>query len=184
MEGKMAAIQYCRENNLPYLGLCVGLHCAMIEFARNVCGMAGANSTEFNPKAKYPVIYLMPGQRGLTSKGHNMRLGDYPCVLKAGSVAARSYGFSRGRGRILERHRHRYEVNQKFLARLEASGLVASGASPDGELIEIVELRDHPFFVATQFHPEFKSRPLHPHPLFRSFVGRAYEHSLSRARSG
>jgi CTP synthase len=180
MEGKVEAARYCREKGLPYLGLCVGLHVAVIEFARNACGLEGANSTEFNPRTPHPVIYLLPGQRGIKRKGGTMRLGAYDCRLAPGTTARRCYG----RTLIAERHRHRYEVNNKYLARYEAKGLVASGKSPKGDLVEIVELRDHPFFVACQFHPEFKSRPLRPHPLFAGFMKAAHAHSRRAARTG
>jgi CTP synthase len=184
MEGKMEAIRYCREKGLPYLGLCVGLHCAVAEFARNVCGLKGADSTEFNPRTKYPVIFLMPGQRSLKSKGGTMRLGTWPLVLKPGSLAAACYGFPKGRGTASERHRHRYEVNPVYLPALEKHGLIASGKSPDGKLVEVIELKGHPFFVATQAHPEFKSRPLKPHPLFNAFVRKAHEYSRRRSQTG
>ncbi len=172
MTGKMEAVSYCRKNRLPFLGLCVGLQVAVIEFARRVCGLKGANSTEFDPKSRYPVIYLMPGQRGRKNKGGTMRLGAYPCVIQPGTVAYRCYR----RRLISERHRHRYEVNNRFLPLLARSGLVASGKSPDGKLVEIIEVKSHPFFIATQFHPEFKSRPLAPHPLFVSFLKAGYDH--------
>jgi CTP synthase len=179
MEGKVEAARYCREHGIPYLGLCVGLHVAVIELARNACGLAGANSTEFNSRAPQPVIYLLPGQRGIKRKGGTMRLGAWPCSVRKGTVAHRCYR----RDLIQERHRHRYEVNNKYLAQLERSGLIASGRSPDGKLVEIVELKGHPFFVATQFHPEFKSRPLRPHPLFHGFIKAAYEFAGRRARA-
>ncbi len=175
IEGKLAAIRHCRENGLPFLGLCVGLHCAVSEFARNVCGMTGANSTEFNPHTRYPVIYKMPAQRRLRRKGGTMRLGAYPCRIKKNSLAHRCYGTTT----ISERHRHRFEVNNKYLPVMARKGLIASGLSPDGTLVEIVELRKHPFFIASQFHPEFKSRPLKPHPLFLGFI----KASLGYARS-
>jgi CTP synthase len=184
MEGKMAAIAFCRDRKLPYLGLCVGLQTAVVEYARNVCGLKDADSTEFNPKTRHPVIFRMPGQRGLKGKGHNMRLGAYPCVLRPGSLAAQCYGFDKAGGEVQERHRHRYEVNPRFVSILERHGLIASGMSPDGKLVEIVELRDHPFFLATQFHPEFKSRPLRPHPLFVRFIRQAHEYSLNAAEAG
>jgi CTP synthase len=184
MEGKMEAIRFCREKGLPYLGLCVGLHCAVAEFARNVCGLKGADSTEFNPKTKYPVIFLMPGQRGVKAKGGTMRLGSWPMILKSGSLAAACYGFLKGRGTASERHRHRYEVNPAYLKVLEKHGLIASGKSPDGKLVEVIELKGHPFFVATQAHPEFKSRPLRPHPLFVNFVRQAHEYSRRVSQTG
>jgi CTP synthase len=168
MEGKIEAIRYARENKVPLFGLCVGLQCAVIEFARNVCGLAGANSSEFDEDTPHPVIDLMEGQKDIEAKGGTMRLGAWPCRLKKGSLAAEAYGTSR----ISERHRHRWEVNPKYHSQLQKAGLVFSGASPDGRLVEIVELKDHPFFVATQFHPEFKGRPTRPHPLFSKFVER------------
>jgi CTP synthase len=181
MEGKMAAIAYCREHQMPYLGLCVGLQTAVVEFARDVCGLEGADSTEFSPRARHPVIFLMPGQRGVKAKGHTMRLGAYPCELRPGSLAARCYG-AKGLT-IRERHRHRFEINPHYLPVLEKHGLIASGKSPDGKLVEIIELEGHPFFLATQFHPEFKSRPLRPHPLFLHFVRQAYEYSVGDSRT-
>jgi CTP synthase len=180
IEGKLAAVAYCREQRLPFLGLCIGLHCAVSEFARNVCGLEGANSTEINPRTPYPVIYLMPQQRARRRKGGTMRLGAWPCRIRKGSLAWRCYG----RADISERHRHRYEVNNKYLPALEKRGLVASGKSPDGSLVEIVELVSHPFFIASQFHPEFKSRPLRPHPLFSGFVRAGHELAQRRARRG
>ncbi len=172
MEGKAEAIKYVRENKIPFLGLCVGLQCAVIEFARNVCGMNGADSTEFNPDTKYPVIDFLPGQRKLKKKGGTMRLGAYPTVLKKSTNAHKIYG----KNRISERHRHRYEVNPKFLTKFEENSLIASGVSPKGDLAEIVEITKHPFFIATQFHPEFKSRALRPHPLFDAFIKASYEY--------
>jgi len=180
IEGKLRAVKYCREHRLPFLGLCVGLQSAVIEAARNQCGLDGANSTEFNPRTPYPVIYLMPRQRGVRRKGHTMRLGAWPCRIRKGSVAKRCYRTSQ----IQERHRHRYEVNLKYLPALEKSGLLATGRSPDGKLVEIVELKGHPFFVATQFHPEFKSRPLRPHPLFHEFIKAGHEFARRRSRAG
>ena len=171
MEGKIEAIRYARENQLPFLGLCVGLQTAVIEFARNVCGLGGANSTEFDAGTAHPVIDLMEDQKGLGDKGGTMRLGAYPCRLLKGSLAAEAYGTSR----ISERHRHRWEVNPAYHKRLQAAGLTFSGMSPDGRLVEIIELKDHPFFVATQFHPEFKGRPIRPHPLFAKFVEKMLE---------
>jgi len=180
IEGKLCAVKYCREHGLPFLGLCVGLQSAVIEMARNQCGLENANSTEFNPRTPYPVIYMMPRQRGLRRKGGTMRLGAWPCRVRKGSVAMRSYRA----GLIQERHRHRYEVNLKYLPMLERSGLLATGKSPDGKLVEIVELKGHPFFVATQFHPEFKSRPLRPHPLFHEFIKAGHEFARHRSRAG
>ncbi|MEX2393133.1 MAG: CTP synthase, partial [Actinomycetota bacterium] len=168
-EGKIEAVRYARESGTPYLGICLGLQAAVIEFARHVCGMADADSSEFNESSEHPVIALLESQRGVEDMGGTMRLGAYPCVIKEGTKALEAYG----ERTISERHRHRYEVNPEFVAKLEAEGLVASGTSPDGTLVEIVELPDHPWFVAGQFHPEFKSRPNRPHPLFRDFVGAA-----------
>mgnify|MGYP005853377393 FL=1 len=170
MEGKVEAITYSREQKMPFLGLCVGLQVAVIEFARRVCGLKAANSTEFDPRTPYPVIYLMPGQRGRKQKGGTMRLGAYPCAVKPGTLAFRCYR----RGIVYERHRHRYEVNNRFLPLLARNGMIASGWSPDGKLVEIIELKSQPFFIATQFHPEFKSQPLSPHPLFVAFLRASY----------
>ena len=166
VEGKIKAVRYARENNVPFLGLCLGMQCATIEYARYALNAPDANSTEFNPNTKNPVIDFMPEQLDITDKGGTMRLGVYPCILTPGSKAAQAYG----RELALERHRHRYEFNNKYRKPMEAAGFVVSGHSPDGRLVEIIELRDHPWFVASQFHPEFKSRPNNPHPLFRHFV--------------
>jgi len=169
IEGKIAAIQYARENDIPFLGLCLGLQCCVIEFARNVAGMEGANSAEFDPNTRYPVIDLMAHQKDIDGLGGTMRLGLYPCKITPGTRAYQAYGEEV----IYERHRHRYEVNNSLRHNMEEAGLVFSGVSPDDRLVEIVEYPDHPWFVASQFHPEFKSRPLKPHPLFREFVGAA-----------
>ncbi|GIV97989.1 MAG: CTP synthase [Herpetosiphonaceae bacterium] len=169
VEGKIRAARYARENNVPYLGLCLGMQCATIEFARHALGIPDANSTEFNPTTRCPVIDFMPDQLDITDKGGTMRLGIYPCVLEPGTKAAQAYG----RDIVLERHRHRFEFNNKYRKQLEEAGFIISGHSPDGRLVEIIELRDHPWFVASQFHPEFKSRPNRPHPLFRDFVAAA-----------
>jgi CTP synthase len=169
IEGKIQAVQYARENEIPFLGLCLGLQCAVIEFARHVCELPGANSAEFDPDTPHPVIDLMEQQRGIEAKGGTMRLGVYPARLVSGSLAARAYG----EPYVSERHRHRWELNSHYLHQLEKNGLLASAMSPDGTLVEIVELKDHPFFIASQFHPEFKSRPDRPHPLFREFIGAA-----------
>ncbi len=169
IEGKIAAIKYARENGIPFLGLCLGLQCAVIEFARNVCGLDGANSTEFDEGTRHPVIALMDEQRRVVQKGGTMRLGAYPCFLKPGTKIAEIYGTHL----VYERHRHRYEVNPRYHEILERHGMVLGGISPDGKLVEAIELSDHPFFVATQFHPEFKSRPNRPHPLFIAFIGAA-----------
>jgi CTP synthase len=165
VEGKVVAARYAREHNVPYLGLCLGMQCACIYLARCLPGGENANSTEFDPHTTLPVIDFMPDQVDVTDKGGTMRLGIYPCVLLPGTHAAEAYG----RELVLERHRHRFEFNNKYRKQLEAEGFVVSGHSPDGRLVEIVELRDHPWFVASQFHPEFKSRPNHPHPLFSGF---------------
>jgi len=166
IEGKVLAARYARERGVPYLGLCLGLQCGVIEFARDVVGKRDANSTEFDLFTEAPVIDLMPDQREVEDKGGSMRLGLYPARLSPGTKAAAAYGTEV----IYERHRHRFEVNNQYREALESAGMVISGQSPDGRLVEIVELRDHPWFVASQFHPEFKSRPDRPHPLFRAFV--------------
>lgn len=167
IEGKIDAIRYARENKIPYLGLCLGMQCAVIEFARNVCAMKKANSSEFIPDTPYPVIDLMSDQEDVTEKGGTMRLGIYPCKLKDGTRARKLYD---NKEIIYERHRHRYEVSNELRPILEKAGLVISGTSPDGRLVEIIELKDHPYFEATQAHPEFKSRPNRPHPLFLGFI--------------
>jgi CTP synthase len=177
-EGKIAAARFARENDVPYFGICLGLQIAVIEFARNVAGMKGANSTEFEPTPAFPVIDFLPEQRAVTEKGATMRLGSYPCVLRPGTRAAAAYGAQE----ISERHRHRYEVNNDFRDRLVENGLVISGSSPDQKLVEMIELKDHPYFVGCQFHPEFKSRPQAAHPLFRSFVAAAVRARLERHR--
>ncbi len=174
IEGKIAAIRYAREKGIPFLGLCLGMQCAVIEFARHVCDMTDANSSEFAPDCVYPVIDLMPDQEDITDKGGTMRLGIYPCRLAAGTKARSLYGDEEI---VYERHRHRYEVSNALRQALQDRGLVIAGTSPDGRLVEMVELTDHPFFVATQAHPEFKSRPTRPHPLFRGFVEAAIHHS-------
>jgi len=169
VEGKIAAIKYCREKKIPYLGLCYGMQLASIEFARHVVGLKDANTTEVAPETQAPIIHIMPDQEGLVRQkkyGGTMRLGAYPCLLKPGSVAKAAYG----KKLISERHRHRYEFNNDYRDQLEKAGLVFSGTSPDNKLVEIIELKDHPFFVACQFHPEFKTRPMVPHPLFREFI--------------
>jgi CTP synthase len=178
-EGKIAAIGYARTNRIPFFGICLGMQLAVVEFARAVAGLAGANSSEFDKDTPHAVIDLMPDQRGVRNKGATMRLGSYPCVLVAGTVAADAYGQTE----INERHRHRYEFANDYREGLSAAGLVLSGASPDKRLVEMVELRDHPFFVGCQFHPEFKSRPASPHPLFARFVRAALERQTSRART-
>ncbi|WP_026487039.1 CTP synthase [Caldanaerobius polysaccharolyticus] len=169
VEGKIAAIRYARENKVPYLGLCLGMQCAVIEVARNAAGLKGANSTEFDPNTPYPVIDIMPEQKDIDELGGTMRLGLYPCKVKEGTKAYQAYQDEI----IYERHRHRYEFNNQFRERLARAGLIISGLSPDERLVEMIELEDHPWFVAVQFHPEFKSRPNRPHPLFREFIAAA-----------
>ena len=171
IEGKIEAVRWARENNVPFLGLCLGMQCAVIEFARNVADLAGAHSSEFEEDAAHPVIDLMADQEGL-EKGGTMRLGAYRCHLKAGTRARALYGDEA----ISERHRHRYEFNNKYREPLKAAGLTISGTNPDRDLVEIVELPNHPYFVGVQFHPEFKSKPTRPHPLFRGFVEAALAH--------
>jgi len=177
-EGKIAAARYARENDVPYFGICLGLQIAVIEFARNVAGLKGANSTEFEPTPPFPVIDFLPEQRAVTEKGATMRLGSYPCVLAPGTRAAAAYGVQE----ISERHRHRYEVNNEFRERLVEKGLIISGSSPDQKLVEMIELKNHPYFVGCQFHPEFKSRPQSAHPLFRSFIAAALRARLEKLR--
>jgi CTP synthase len=178
IEGKIAAATYARTHKLPYLGLCLGMQTAVIEFARNVAKMPDANSTEFAPHTAFPVIDLMPDQHNVTHKGGTMRLGKYPCNLKPGSVASKVYGHNE----ISERHRHRFEVNNDLRAKLTESGMIFSGLSPDERLVEVIELPDHPFFVACQFHPELKSRPDNAHPLFVGFVEALIHESERKAQ--
>ncbi|MES1183026.1 MAG: CTP synthase [Myxococcales bacterium] len=178
VEGKIAAIRYARENNVPFFGICLGMQLAVIEFARNVCGLKQASSTEFQKDCPEPLIDLMPDQRGVKDKGGTMRLGAYPCVLKPGSRALEIYK----KEEISERHRHRFEVNNDFRDALTEKGLVLSGTSPDNRLVEIVELPNHPHFLGCQFHPEFKSRPMAAHPLFSSFVSAAVQRRDSVGR--
>src|SRR3990167_8087488 len=175
VEGKIKVIRYARTHRIPYLGLCYGLQLAVIEFARHAAGLAGAHTTEVNPKTKHPIIQTMPDQvANIREKrlGGSMRLGAYACRLKPGTTARRAYGETN----ITERHRHRYEINNDYLTTLEKNGLVASGTNPERNLVEIMELKGHPFFLGTQFHPELKSRPLHPHPLFPAFIRAAKMH--------
>jgi len=169
VEGKIKAIQYARENNIPYLGLCLGMQCAVMEFSRNVCGLKDANSTEFNKNTAYPVISLLEEQRKIKNLGGTMRLGAQPCKIKKGTRAHAAYK----KDLIFERHRHRYEFNNKYKKILERKGFVFSGIYPKNNLVEIIELKNHPFFVAVQFHPEFKSKPDKAHPLFREFIAAA-----------
>lgn len=176
IEGKIDTIRYARERGIPFLGLCLGMQCAVIEFARHVAGLERANSLEFDFGTPHPVVHLMEDQRSISEKGGTMRLGTYACRLAEGSQAQKAYGVPD----VRERHRHRYEFNNAYRETLTAHGLVLSGLSPDQRLVEIVELRDHPWFVATQFHPEFNSRPHRPHPLFSGFVGGALRHKCGR----
>jgi CTP synthase len=166
IEGKIRAIQYARENQIPFLGLCLGLQTAVIEFARHVAGLRGANSTEFEPKTPYPVVSLLSEQEGVKDMGGTMRLGAYPCRVGEGTLLQSCYETQE----LRERHRHRYEVNNKYLAELESRGLRASGRYVESNLVEVIEIPDHPWFLATQFHPEFTSRPNRPGPLFKGFV--------------
>jgi CTP synthase len=185
MEGKIRAIAYARENKVPFFGICLGMQLAVVEFARAVAGMAGADSKELNPASPYPVIYLMKewfdfrsGKTETRDENSNMggtlRLGAYPCKLQEGSLAHAAYG----QAEISERHRHRYEFNNLYREQLEQAGLIVSGTSPDNSLVEIVELAEHPWFLGCQFHPEFKSKPMLPHPLFRAFIAAALAHQL------
>jgi CTP synthase len=176
IEGKIAAAGYARENDIPCLGLCLGLQVMVIEYARNVCGMAGANSREFDSTSPYPVIDLMDEQRDIVDMGGSMRLGAYVARLRPGSQVARAYGDTV----VDERHRHRYEVNPRYRSRLEDAGLYCSGTSPDDRLVEFIELPGHPMWLGTQAHPEFKSRPDRPHPLFRELVGAALARAEDR----
>ena len=170
-EGKIEAVRYARENQIPFFGICLGMQMAVVEFARHVCGLAGANSSEFDPNSPHPVIHLMEAQKEIDAKGGTMRLGAYPCALQDDSLAFKLYG----RKRISERHRHRYEFNNDYAEAFTAKGMVLSGLSPDGNLVEIVELKDHPWFLGCQFHPEFKSRPMDCHPLFKGFIKAALQ---------
>lgn len=174
IEGKIKAIQYAREHKIPFFGICLGMQCAVIEFARHVCGMADANSSEFNPNSAHPVIDLMPEQLDVEDLGGTMRLGLYPCKVYPDTLTSKAYNAEL----IYERHRHRYEFNNAFREKIVGKGLVLGGTLPNGRLVEIVELpeSEHPWFLGAQFHPEFKSRPTNPHPLFRDFVGAAVKH--------
>ncbi|HTE54274.1 MAG TPA: CTP synthase [Kofleriaceae bacterium] len=172
-EGKIAAVRYARERGVPFFGICLGMQLAVVDFARHVCGLDGANSSEIDPACTHPVVDLMPDQRGITDKGATMRLGAYPCTLSEGTRARAAYGTSE----ISERHRHRWEVNNNYRDALARHGMVLSGESPDGRLVEMIELPTHPYFVGCQFHPEFRSRPLDPHPLFVTFIRAAVEHA-------
>ena len=170
-EGKIETIRYARENHIPFFGICLGMQMAVVEFARNVCGLVGANSSEFDANTPHAVIHLMESQKSIDAKGGTMRLGAYPCVLQDDSLALKLYG----RKKISERHRHRYEFNNGYVEGFSAKGMLLSGVSPDGRLVEIIELKDHPWFLGCQFHPEFKSRPMDCHPLFKGFVKAALQ---------
>jgi CTP synthase len=169
IEGKIKAVQYVRENKIPFFGICLGMQIATIEFARNVCGLKGANSTEFDKDTNYPVISLIEEQKTVEVKGASMRLGAYACVIEKGTKANDAYKSQK----ISERHRHRYEFNNQYRAQLEEKGFVISGRNPEQDLVEIVEIKDHPWYVGCQFHPEFKSKPDVAHPLFKSFIAAA-----------
>jgi CTP synthase len=166
IEGKIKAITYARENKIPYLGICLGMQLAVIEFARNVCGIKKANSTEFDELCEEPIIDLMAKQKGIINKGGTLRLGNYDCTIKENTMTYKEYKTLK----IKERHRHRYEFNNKYKEVLEKNGMVISGINEEANLVEIIELKNHPHFIACQFHPEFKSRPTKPHPLFNSFI--------------
>jgi len=179
IEGKIAAARYARECNVPYYGLCLGMQIASIEFARNVCGLAGANSTEFDEKTAHPVIHMMESQRTLTTKGGNMRLGAYPCRIEPDTIAAECYQ----KELVTERHRHRYEFNNAYRDVFREKGMRFSGLWPEGNLVEMIELEKHPWYVGVQFHPEFKSKPVAPHPLFKGFIKAALEYSKPKAQA-
>lgn len=172
IEGKIATARFAREQQIPFLGICLGMQCAVIEFARNKCNLTQANSSEFDSTTPHPVVHLMPGQETIENKGGTMRLGVYPCRLLPGTRCREAYGVEE----VNERHRHRYEINNAYRAQMEANGLRTSGISPDGKLIEIIEITDHPWFVACQFHPEYKSRPNRPHPLFLGLIKHAIQY--------
>ncbi len=165
-EGKILAAEYARTKKIPYLGICLGMQLAIVEFARNVCGLKDASSSELDPETTNPVIHILPEKKDLDNLGGTLRLGAYPCILDEGSKAYELYGAKE----ISERHRHRYEVNNDYRTLFEENGMTLSGLSPDGRIVEMIEIKDHPYFVATQAHPEFKSRPDQPHPLFRGLV--------------
>jgi CTP synthase len=178
--GMITAVKFARENSIPYFGICLGMQCAVIEFSRNVAGMQDAHSTEFDKGTKYNVIFKLRDLIGVEQMGGTMRRGAYDCLLSDGSIARKAYGAEK----ISERHRHRYEFNPAYREALEKSGLKFSGISPDGKFVEIIELSEHPWFLACQFHPEFKSKPLSPHPLFSSFIGAASHYALERVKKG
>jgi len=168
-EGKILAIEYARKNRIPFFGICLGMQMAVVEYARNMCGLTDACSSEFKPQCEHPVIHLMETQQGIDRKGGTMRLGAYPCTLTTGSLANKVYG----KTHISERHRHRYEVNNHYRDLLTEKGLVLSGVYEEEGLVEMIEITDHPWFLGCQFHPEFKSKPLAPHPLFKAFIAAA-----------
>lgn len=178
IEGKLAAVQYARENRIPFLGICLGMQCAVIEYARNVCGWKGANSTEFDPETAYPIVDLMLDQKQINDKGGTMRLGAYSCRLEKNTLAEKAYG----KKEIRERHRHRYELNNRYRDQLKKFGLHTTGLNPDRDLVEIVEAKDHPWYVGVQFHPELKSTVRRPHPLFVSFVKAAFKYAEEHDR--
>ena len=174
-EGKITAIRYAREKKIPFLGICLGMQMAIVEYARHVLNYPDANSIELNANTQHPVITLMPDQDGVIDLGGTLRLGAYPCILKEGSLAESLYK----KREISERHRHRYEVNNAYRERLEEHGMILSGLSPDGRIVEMMELKDHPYFIGTQGHPELKSRPNRAHPLFRGLIHAAVQYSQS-----
>jgi len=176
IEGKIEAIRYVRENEIPFFGICLGMQCAVVEFGRNVLGLKDANSTEMTEDTKNPVISIMEEQKKIKNKGGTMRLGAYKCDIRKGSKAFAVYGKSR----ISERHRHRYEFNNNYLAAFEKAGMIPSGINPDNNLVEIIELKNHPFFIGSQFHPELKSTVDNPHPLFVNFVAASLAHSKKK----
>jgi CTP synthase len=175
-EGKIKAIEYARTRNIPFFGICLGMQMAVVEYARNVCGLTDSCSSEFKPDCTHPVIHLMEEQKTVSRKGGTMRLGAYPCSLVKGSVAQKAYGALE----VNERHRHRYEFNNDYRETVTGKGMVLSGINREGDLVEIVEVPGHPWFLGCQFHPEFKSKPLNPHPLFRAFVAAALENKIIR----
>ena len=176
IEGKVGAIGLARQQGIPFFGICLGMQCAVAEFARNMLGLERANSTEFDKNTPHPVICLLDEQRSVTDKGGTMRLGAQPAKLRSGSKAAKCYGTEA----ISERHRHRYEFNNAYRQQFEAGGMVVVGTSPDGALVEVIEIPEHPWFVGVQYHPEFKSQPTRPHPLFAGFIGAAVAHRVAR----
>jgi CTP synthase len=176
IDGMLNGIRFARERKVPYFGICLGMQTLVIEFARNVCGLADADSTEFNPGTPHRVIFKLRELKGIDDLGGTMRLGSWPCKLAENSVAFRAYGSRE----IHERHRHRYEFNREYEDRLKAAGLRITGETPDGTYVEICELADHPWFLGCQFHPEFKSKPMEPHPLFKAFIGASYENRRRR----